>query len=206
MRLALEGAGEVVGFVGDASVEQAELFDLGFERGAVVALGFINGVHAKAEIRELLAEGVEEGLNLVFVEIGELGGFFLEEFGGGGLELELEGGLHLFDVGEVAGGALLLGLGLFAGGGEAGVAFGAVGGEGGDGVVGDGGTLGKLGGEGGVSGGEAGVFGGGGFELFVGAGGAGAGEEPSKSETGEKSEEEKRKFHVEGAGESEVKP
>lgn len=80
LRLAFEGGGEGVGFVGDAGVEEAELIDLGLEGGAVVAFGFVNGVYARAEIGELLAQWMEEGFDLGFIVVGELRGFFLEEF------------------------------------------------------------------------------------------------------------------------------
>ena len=80
LRLAFEGGGEGVGFVGDAGVEEAELIDLGLEGGAVVAFGFVNGIHARAEIGELLAQRMEQRFHLGFVVVGELRGFFFEEF------------------------------------------------------------------------------------------------------------------------------
>ena len=75
--LAFERVGEGVGFVGDTDVELAELLDLRFERGAVLAIGFVNEIHTLAEVGELLAERSENCLNLGFVVVGEFGGFFL---------------------------------------------------------------------------------------------------------------------------------
>ena len=80
------------------------MLDLGLERSAVVAFGFVNGVHTLAKIGELLTQGVEQPFDLSFVVLGELGGFFFEEFGGDSLELGLEGGFEFLGVGEVAGG------------------------------------------------------------------------------------------------------
>ena len=201
--LTLEGGGQGVGFVGDAGVEEAELFDLGFEGGAVVALGFVDGVHACAEIGELLADGMEEGLDLGFVVVGELGGFFFEEAGGDGLEFGLEGGPEFFSVGEGAGGEGLAFEEALLFGGELGGEGGAVGGELGGKLRMESGELREVGAGGGEFGGEPCAVGVGGVK-FGGAGrGAAAEEEPgegARERGGGQSDD--RKKHVKDCRES----
>ena len=203
LRLALEGGGQGVGFVGDAGIEQAELVDLGFEGGAVVALGFVDGVDACAEIGELLADGMEEGLDLGFVVVGEFGGFFFEEAGGDGLEFGLEGGLEFLGVGEVAGGQGLAFEEALLFGGELGGEGGAVGGELGGQLGVERGELSEVGAGGGEFGGEPCAVGVGGGE-FGGAGRVAAAEEEPGEGAGERGggQSDDGKKHVKDCRES----
>ena len=102
--LAFKGGGKSVGFLSDGGVELAKLLDLRLEGGPIVTFRLVDCIHSLAKIGELLAQRMQQGLNLGFVMIGKFRGFLFEQFGSDGLEFGLEGGLELFNVSEVAGG------------------------------------------------------------------------------------------------------
>ena len=129
--VALEGVGEVVGFLSEVAALGGEEFDLLLEGAALLEVGGVDLFDLLLEVGDFLAEGGEEEGEGFAVLVGEFAGLGVEDLGGEELELAgevfagggegVELGLEADGIGAggfEAGGGAVVGEGVAEGGAE----------------------------------------------------------------------------------------